>query len=245
MNELNYQLLDKKIFRSLHISYAVLISLISIYIIWENKERWPELLFWLSIFIFLEIYQHFAKYIPQRIFVILPIIEILTVIPLGLITISAVAMWLILIVNIDAIIDMKTKYSLIFSVFSFVTYISIYIMKLGIKDITSLIMIVFIAIVQYGIVMGMGFMAKNFYAQKNLYIDLLGKQKLQMLELEQLAIVKERNRMAGEIHDSVGHQLTTALVQLEAITMLMGDEDSKIKDRMIIVKDLNSTCVFY
>lgn len=85
MNELNYQLLDKKIFRSLHISYAVLISLISIYIIWENKERWPELLFWLSIFIFLEIYQHFAKYIPQRIFVILPIIEILTVIPLGLI----------------------------------------------------------------------------------------------------------------------------------------------------------------
>lgn len=237
MNELNYQLLDKKIFRSLHISYAVLISLISIYIIWENKERWPELLFWLSIFIFLEIYQHFAPDIPQRIFVILPIIEILTVIPLGLSTISAVAMWLILIVNIDAIIDMKTKYSLIFSVFSFVIYISIYIMKLGIENVASLIMIVFIAIVQYGIVMGMGFMAKNFYVQKNLYVDLLGKQKLQMLELEQLAIVKERNRMAGEIHDSVGHQLTTALVQLEAITMLMGDEDSKIKNRMIIVKD--------
>jgi len=236
MNELNYQLLDKKIFRSLHVSYAVLISLITIYVIWENSERWLELSFWLAIFIFIEVYQHFANNIGPRIFLILPIVELLTVIPLGLMTISAVAMWLILIINIDVIIDMSIKYSIPFSIFSFAVYITVYLMKLGPPTIGNAVIVIFIAIIQYGIVMGMGFMAKNFYTQKNEYIELLAEQKVQMLELEKLAIVQERNRMAGEIHDSVGHQLTTALVQLEAIMMIMSEED-QLKDRVLIVKD--------
>src|SRR6056297_10157 len=135
MNELNYQLLDKKIFRSLHVSYAVLISLITIYVIWENSERWLELSFWL------------------------PIVELLTVIPLGLMTISAVAMWLILIINIDVIIDMSIKYSIPFSIFSFAVYITVYLMKLGPPTIGNAVIVIFIASIQYGIVMGMGFMA--------------------------------------------------------------------------------------
>ncbi len=35
-------------------------------------------------------------------------------------------------------------------------------------------------------------------------------------ELEELAVLKERNRMAREIHDTIGHRLTTAIVEMEA-----------------------------
>lgn len=39
--------------------------------------------------------------------------------------------------------------------------------------------------------------------------------------VEELAILKERNRISREIHDSVGHSLSTTIIQLEAIKRLL------------------------
>lgn len=41
--------------------------------------------------------------------------------------------------------------------------------------------------------------------------------------VEELAILKERNRISREIHDSVGHSLSTTIIQLEAIKRLLKD----------------------
>ncbi len=41
--------------------------------------------------------------------------------------------------------------------------------------------------------------------------------------VEQLAILKERNRISREIHDSVGHSLSTTIIQLGAIEKLLKD----------------------
>jgi len=65
----------------------------------------------------------------------------------------------------------------------------------------------------------------------------MAQQKVQMFELEQTAIIKERNKMAGDIHDSVGHQLTTALVQLEAVSVLMDKDAKQAKRRLKIIKE--------
>jgi signal transduction histidine kinase len=42
--------------------------------------------------------------------------------------------------------------------------------------------------------------------------------------VEQLAILKERNRISREIHDSVGHSLSTTIIQLGAIEKLLEDK---------------------
>jgi signal transduction histidine kinase len=43
---------------------------------------------------------------------------------------------------------------------------------------------------------------------------------------EELAVARERNRLAREIHDGLGHYLTTIAVQLEAAQALLGDSPS-------------------
>lgn len=44
---------------------------------------------------------------------------------------------------------------------------------------------------------------------------------------EELAIVKERNRLAREMHDTLGHRLTVAAVQLEGAQRLISDEPAR------------------
>ncbi|HEX9116432.1 MAG TPA: sensor histidine kinase [Anaerolineae bacterium] len=46
-------------------------------------------------------------------------------------------------------------------------------------------------------------------------------------QVEMLAVVEERNRLAREMHDSVGHRLTTAAVQLEGAQRLAAGEPGR------------------
>lgn len=53
--------------------------------------------------------------------------------------------------------------------------------------------------------------------------------ELQFLTREEKAILQERNRIAGEIHDTVGHQLTGAILQLSALEV-SGEENALLTD---------------
>jgi signal transduction histidine kinase len=49
--------------------------------------------------------------------------------------------------------------------------------------------------------------------------------------IEEVTLLKERNRISREIHDSVGHALSTAMIQLSAMEAL-GDSESKVMGEM-------------
>lgn len=49
-------------------------------------------------------------------------------------------------------------------------------------------------------------------------------------QVETLAAVEERNRLAREMHDTLGHRLTTAAVQLEAIQRLAESDPARASD---------------
>jgi signal transduction histidine kinase len=51
----------------------------------------------------------------------------------------------------------------------------------------------------------------------------LNKLKVQSEQLKGLAVVEERNRMAAEMHDTVGHTLTAAVLTLEAAEGLVSE----------------------
>lgn len=63
-------------------------------------------------------------------------------------------------------------------------------------------------------------------------------KKLQVFyeEQEEVALLKERNRIAGEIHDTVGHRLTTAIVQLEASIRLIDRDKEKALEKLSIAQ---------
>ncbi|MCS6847698.1 MAG: sensor histidine kinase [Anaerolineae bacterium] len=47
------------------------------------------------------------------------------------------------------------------------------------------------------------------------------------LQLQQLAVAEERNRIARELHDSLGHRLTAAIVQLEGAQRLIATDPER------------------
>jgi len=49
-------------------------------------------------------------------------------------------------------------------------------------------------------------------------------------EIEELATIQERNRLAREIHDGLGHYLTTILIQLQAAEAVLPLDESKAVD---------------
>ena len=57
-------------------------------------------------------------------------------------------------------------------------------------------------------------------------------QQLQenILQVEQLAVAKERNRMAREMHDALGHRLTVSSVQLEGAQRLIQKDSARAEE---------------
>ena len=54
---------------------------------------------------------------------------------------------------------------------------------------------------------------------------------------EALAVSEERNRMAREMHDTIGHRLTVAAVQLEAAERLLPDQPQRAAERVATVRE--------
>ncbi len=71
------------------------------------------------------------------------------------------------------------------------------------------------------------------------------RQKAEALtqQVETLAANLERSRIAREIHDSLGHSLTTLDIQLELAQRLYDKNPKKAVDSLNIAKDLSSECL--
>lgn len=59
-------------------------------------------------------------------------------------------------------------------------------------------------------------------------------------QVERLATARERNRLAREVHDSLGHYLTMINVQLEIVTKLIGSDPDRAGEAAARAKELAS-----
>lgn len=59
-------------------------------------------------------------------------------------------------------------------------------------------------------------------------------------EVERLATLRERNRLARDVHDSLGHYLTVLNVQLEIVTKLMEADPARAREAAVRAKELAS-----
>ena len=57
------------------------------------------------------------------------------------------------------------------------------------------------------------------------------------LHAEEMAVVQERNRLAREMHDTLGHRLTVAAVQLEGAQRLCSTDPERAQDMVGTVRD--------
>ncbi len=59
-------------------------------------------------------------------------------------------------------------------------------------------------------------------------------------QVEQLATMRERNRLAREVHDTLGHYLTVINVQLEVVTKLIEANPARAREAAVKAKELAS-----
>jgi signal transduction histidine kinase len=59
-----------------------------------------------------------------------------------------------------------------------------------------------------------------------------GRLRSYAMQVEELAIAKERNRIAREIHDGLGHYLTTIFIQIQAARAVMKVDPAKSMDAL-------------
>jgi signal transduction histidine kinase len=79
-------------------------------------------------------------------------------------------------------------------------------------------------------------MKKQLLANRRLEIALRTLRE-QSLQLEEMSAVAERNRIAGEIHDTVGHSLTSAVIAIEAGEKLIDIDRESAFSQLSIAKD--------
>ncbi|KPL57989.1 hypothetical protein AM506_19300 [Rossellomorea vietnamensis] len=57
-------------------------------------------------------------------------------------------------------------------------------------------------------------------------------------QVEELTLIRERNRISGEIHDTVGHKMTALLIQLQVAKELMEPRPDMSKEKIVLCEDL-------
>jgi signal transduction histidine kinase len=62
-------------------------------------------------------------------------------------------------------------------------------------------------------------------------------------QVEELAITRERNRLAREIHDTLGHYLTILAVQLETATKLEERGDPRLRQELVEARRVAAECL--
>jgi signal transduction histidine kinase len=144
------------------------------------------------------------------------------------IDISGVSQILFFILTSYMIIAFSIKYGLIFTAINFLSFVIIDYIKLDNPSLPVMLNRVLSYLLNFGFVFCFSFVAKFEIIQRE-KLDKTKKELERAYEKlqesydtkEQLLIERERNKIAGEIHDTVGHTLTTVIVELEAAKRLM------------------------
>ncbi|NOU91776.1 hypothetical protein GC093_00785 [Paenibacillus sp. LMG 31456] len=88
-------------------------------------------------------------------------------------------------------------------------------------------------IIEYFAIFGISFLAKIAFQQKNQLAKDNEQLRVASIELERKAILQERTRISREIHDSVGHTLTSALTGLQTAAHAIGKNHYSLALEMI------------
>ncbi len=138
----------------------------------------------------------------------------------------------------DISIDYKTEYGIVFTLVVFSIYMRHAMLSAPLSlSLVGQIHMIAIGFFQIAIYVGFAFTAKNYNVQSKNLRRTTAELHAKMIAMEEMAVLQERNRITAEIHNTVGHQLTTALVQIEAIQMLQEKDAEQVKKRLEIIKE--------
>ncbi len=215
-----------KIFIALVFAY----EMISLPIIMRNSENIVLTVF-LAIALILVFVNHFIIAGKVSVFyLIIPFIQVLSIIAVDLLAESSEYKIIILIVVVSILNEYPIAYSRKFALFPLILYMGVSVLFMIFVDGESYATIGVYVIrnsIIYVLVVGTFYIGRKQILLNNQLKDMTRELRENNRKLEEISIVKERNRIAREIHDTLGHTLTGAIIQLEAAKKLIDVDRDK------------------
>jgi len=135
----------------------------------------------------------------------------------------------------DGILFIDTYLSLFFIYCGYFAY-AVIDPETGINTLSERIRILFDAL-NYSILLMAIVLGKNQIIQRLKLEKMTQVLKHQAKEIEELAVFEERNRISGDMHDTVGHTLSLALIELEASKALFKRDPETAFDKILSARE--------
>lgn len=227
IEEKNIGMVDHNI---IFVSLVIAFEVLSIPILTQNSNN-PWIGLFLGLTLMLLILNHFKN--PQGsnlVFYTVPFIQIASIVSVDLMAKSTDLKIIILIVVASIVHEFPIRFTRVFVVFPLITYHLLSIMTLlKLTDITSMDIAIFLIknSITYILVIFTFYVLRKQLVLNNQLMMMTKAVKENNKKLEEMGIIRERNRIARDIHDTLGHTLTGAIVQLEVAKKYLGKDDEK------------------
>lgn len=229
---------SERAFIFIHGIMIVLFLLLSVLVILFNQQARTNIIILCVIYLSVALFRHKCINFNSKSVLswILPCIEFIIVFTIIQIDIYGTGLALLAVLAMDIVIDYSYKYSIGYITIVYIVYMYKYFSNAIDLPMGSKILVAVIGAFQFILYNGFAFLARKYSLQSQKLEKTTAELNAKMIDLEQMAMLKERNRIAGEIHNTVGHQLTTALIQIEATQMLVEKDLEEAKRRIGIIK---------
>ena len=192
-------------------------------------------------FILIVINSLFIKRKHRLFYYWMPVVEILLVLVVYCLDKNETSQFLILIVVASVINNYRLRYSKFYSLIVFFLYLACITFKYAAtaSGITAENFLggIYLNGLIYLLVYAGFYSMKKQLMQNQLLQAAYREVQEQSIKLEEMAAVTERNRIAGEIHDNVGHTLTTAIISIEAGENLLDKDKNAALEKFDLARE--------
>ncbi len=230
---------EAKVFKIVHLFLLGLFLLLIAFSVSQNPAKaFPIAGLGLG-YMIIVMYRHFllSSQVEHALQWVLPYLEGTIVFLISYIDGSSFGLSLFMVTVMDIALDYRTGYATVYVACGYIVYITRYLSFFEDAHFGMQIHLFLIGLFQISIFIGFALLAKNYNLQTKNLRALTAELNARIVALEEMTLLKERSRIAGEIHNTLGHQLTTALVQIEAANLLKDTNPLELDRRLNVVKD--------
>jgi signal transduction histidine kinase len=177
----------------------------------------------------------------KLLYYIFPLIQIILILSVEYLDVSSGMQFIVLTVVAGIINEYSLFYAKIYSAAAFILYFAVNIAKeyvhYGTLNNDEVISYLYVNFLVFILVFAAFYTLKKQLITNKLLEEALKTLKEQSLQLEEMGAIAERNRIAGEIHDMVGHTLTTAVIAIEAGEKLIDRDEKAALEKFTLAKE--------
>ncbi len=179
---------------------------------------------------------------PRRKFLyyVIPAVKILLAIAVYYLDYSMSSQFIVLIAVASVINDLSLNESKVYSLCAFILYTVSCIVKIigmGEVDENSIIGGLYVNLIIFMLVFISFYTLKKQMLLNRLLGGALQELKEKSLKLEQMGAIAERNRIASQIHDNVGHKLTAAMISIDAGEKMIEKDMAEAKEKLSLARE--------